>query len=96
MNTPYSMTLALFDIIDGLLTMMSKHAVKVDGRRMVDLNRITPDIVDTIFRVARTDFNDDQPKTDYALTSGQIRSYLKPSQKVDLFKYNNTENYENK
>jgi hypothetical protein len=91
MVVTYSLSIGQFDIIDNVLTMMSKKAVKVGGRRMVDLNRITPEIVAALHRCQITDFNDYQQKHEYALTSGDVRSYLKPWQKVNLFNTNEIE-----
>lgn len=99
MVVKYSLSIGQFDIIDGVLTMMSKKAVKVDGRRMVDLNRITPEVVAALHRCQVTDFNDYQEKHEYALTSGDTRSYLKPWQKVILPNseiFENEEDYEKK
>lgn len=84
MVAKYNLSIGQFDIIDGVLTMMSKKAVKVDGRRMVDLNRITPEVVSALHRCQVTDFNDYQERHEYVLTSGDVRSYLKPWQKVIL------------
>jgi hypothetical protein len=88
MVTTYCLSIGQFDVIDGVLTMMSKRAVKVDGRRMVDLNRITPELVAAMVRCQVTDFNDCQEKREYALNTGDVRSYFKPWQKVNLFSNN--------